>query len=102
MSLETATPPEPRDPYTFRIGAVAPAQPAGVPPEFPPVHPTTGTEDDDDDPADERPDENEASERETDERTEAPEEFEYDDEDRTADSPVPDGGTVSGTRRVRE
>jgi hypothetical protein len=42
---------------------------------------TTGTVDDDDDPADESPDENEASIRETSEATEAPEEFEVDDED---------------------
>lgn len=44
------------------------------------VH-TTGTVDDDDDPADENPNENEASIRETNEATEAPEEFEVDDED---------------------
>ena len=43
--------------------------------------PTTGTVDDDDDPDDERPDENEAPIRETREKTEAPEEFERDDED---------------------
>jgi hypothetical protein len=42
---------------------------------------TTGTVDDDDDPQDERPDENEAPIRETSEKTEAPEEFELDDED---------------------
>jgi hypothetical protein len=42
---------------------------------------TTGTVDDDDDPEDERPDENEAPIRETSEKTEAPEEFELDDED---------------------
>jgi hypothetical protein len=45
------------------------------------VPPTTGTVDDDDDLADERPDENEAPIRETSEATEAPEEFEVDDED---------------------
>jgi hypothetical protein len=44
------------------------------------VH-TTGTVDDDDDPADENPRENEAPIRETNEATEAPEEFEVDDED---------------------
>ena len=43
--------------------------------------PTTGTVDDDDDPADERPDENEAPVRETSDKTETPEEFELDDED---------------------
>ena len=42
---------------------------------------TTGTVDDNDDPADESPDENEAPIRETSEATEAPEEFEVDDED---------------------
>jgi hypothetical protein len=42
---------------------------------------TTGTVDDDDDPADESRDENEAPIRETSEDTEAPEEFEVDDED---------------------
>jgi hypothetical protein len=44
-------------------------------------HPTTGTVDDEDDRDDERIDENEASIRETDEKTESPEEFEIDDED---------------------
>ena len=42
---------------------------------------TTGTVDDDDDPADERADENEAPIRESSDKTEAPEEFEVDDED---------------------
>jgi len=42
---------------------------------------TTGTVDDDDEPEDDRPDENEAPIRETSEKTEAPEEFELDDED---------------------
>ena len=42
---------------------------------------TTGTVDDDDEPEDERPGENEAPIRETSEKTEAPEEFELDDED---------------------
>jgi hypothetical protein len=41
---------------------------------------TTGTEDDDDEPEDEHPGENEASERETNDATEAPEEFVDDDE----------------------
>ena len=54
--------------------------PAGAPPEFTVPHPTTGTEDDDDEPEDEHPDENEASEREADDSTEAPEEFETDGE----------------------
>jgi hypothetical protein len=43
--------------------------------------PSTGTVDDDDDPADERADENEAPIREASETTEAPEEFNVDDED---------------------
>lgn len=43
-------------------------------------YPTSGTEDDDDDRDDEHPGENEASVRELDENTEAPEEFELDDE----------------------
>lgn len=43
--------------------------------------PTTGTVDDEDDRDDERPDENEAPVRETSDKTEAPEEFERDDED---------------------
>ncbi len=55
--------------------------PANSPAEFSVPHPTTGTVDDDDEPEDEHDGENEASERETDDRTEAPEEFEVDDED---------------------
>ena len=43
---------------------------------------TTGTVDDDDDPSDERAGENEAPIREASDTTEAPEEFEVDDEDR--------------------
>jgi len=44
-------------------------------------HPTSGTQDDDDDRDDEHAGENEAPVREVDENTEAPEEFEVDDED---------------------
>jgi hypothetical protein len=44
--------------------------------------PSTGTIDDDDEPEDESEDENEAPIRETSDATEAPEEFEKDDEDR--------------------
>jgi hypothetical protein len=44
-----------------------------------PPHATSGTEDDDDNPGDERDDENEAPVREVDDRTEAPEEFAVDD-----------------------
>jgi hypothetical protein len=80
--MQRTNPVPPSDPYTSNIGGVAPAQPVRVPPEFPPSEPTTGTPDDDDDPGDEHPGENEAPERETAETTEAPEEFERDDEDR--------------------
>jgi hypothetical protein len=45
------------------------------------AQPTTGTVDDDDDPSDEHEDENEAPVRERNDSTEAPEEFEVDDED---------------------
>jgi hypothetical protein len=55
--------------------------PADVPPEFSVPRPTTGTTDDDDEPEDEHDGENEASERETRDSTEAPEEFQVDDED---------------------
>jgi hypothetical protein len=44
-------------------------------------HPATGTQDDDDDRDDEHAGDNEASVREVDENTEAPEEFEVDDQD---------------------
>jgi hypothetical protein len=50
-------------------------------PEFTAPNPTTGTEDDDDEPEDEHPGENEAAERATNDATEAPEEFGVDDED---------------------
>jgi hypothetical protein len=52
-------------------------------PELPlPVeHPLTGTDDDDDDRDDEHANENEAPVRKLDDSTEAPEEFEFDDED---------------------
>jgi ribosomal RNA methyltransferase Nop2 len=49
-------------------------------------HPTSGTEDDDDDRDDEQVGENEAPVREVDDATEAPEEFEVDDEDQPAGS----------------
>jgi len=44
-------------------------------------HPSSGTEDDDDDRDDEHESENEAPIREVNDQTEAPEEFEVDDED---------------------
>ena len=46
-----------------------------LPSDFPIPTPPTGTIDDDDAPSDEKPDENEAAGRETDEREEAPEEM---------------------------
>ena len=46
-----------------------------------PAYPTTGTEDDDDDRADEHAGENEAPVRAVDEGTETPEEFEVDEKD---------------------
>jgi hypothetical protein len=51
-----------------------------IPPEMSNI-PSTGTIDDDDEPEDESEDENEAPVRETSDTTEAPEEFEKDDED---------------------
>ena len=47
-----------------------------------PAHPTSGTEDDDDNRDDERAGENEAPVRAVDEGTETPEEFEVDDKDK--------------------
>ena len=49
-----------------------------------PAHPTSGTEDDDDDRNDEHSDENEAPVRAVVEGTETPEEFEIDEEDMAA------------------
>jgi hypothetical protein len=51
-----------------------------------PAHPTSGTEDDDDDRDDEHAGENEAPVRAVDEGTETPEEFEVDDQDKLAAS----------------
>lgn len=56
-----------------------------LPSDFPIPPPTTGTVDDDDDPADERADENEAPVREKNENTDAAEEFQYNDEDRDSE-----------------
>jgi hypothetical protein len=63
-------------------GELAAELPVAVPEEFPAPHPSTGTVDDDDEPEDERDDENEASSRARSDTTQAPEEFERDDEDR--------------------
>jgi hypothetical protein len=54
---------------------------AEQPPLLVAIAPTTGTVDDDDEPEDESETENEAPVRETSEATEAPEEFQQDDED---------------------
>ena len=62
-------------------------------PEQPVSHPTSGTEDDDDDRDDEHEGENEALVRETDEATEAPEEFVEDEWDA---SPGYEGTTAVG------
>jgi hypothetical protein len=56
--------------------------PVAAPPEFPEPRPATGTVDDDDESEDEHEGENEAGERATSDQTEAPEEFERDDENR--------------------
>ncbi len=60
----------------------SPEEPQTLPSDFPIPPPTTGTVDDDDDPADERADENEAPVREKNENTDTAEEFQYNDEDR--------------------
>jgi hypothetical protein len=57
-----------------------------------PGSPSTRLAEDDDARDDEHPGENEASVRETDETTEAPEEFEIDDEDDSADRTFPPHG----------
>ena len=59
--------------------------------------PTTGTEDDDDDRDDEHEGENEAPIREVDEQTEAPEEFEVDDEDELGHPEDDDADEVDDT-----
>lgn len=56
--------------------------PVAVAPDIPVPNRATGTVDDDDEPEDEHDGENEAASRETSDETEAPEEFERDDEDR--------------------
>jgi hypothetical protein len=60
----------------------APEIAAQWPSDFPIPPLTTGTVDDDDDPAHERSAENEAAVREKNENTDAAEEFQYNDEDR--------------------
>jgi hypothetical protein len=67
-----------------RLTAIgSPEMPEIITSEFPAPRTSTGTVDDDDEPEDEHDDENEASERELRDDTEAPEEFERDDEDRS-------------------
>lgn len=60
---------------------VTPESPAAVPSQFPVRRASTGTVDDDDEPEDEHDAENEASERESSDDMELPEELERDDED---------------------
>lgn len=55
--------------------------PVNVPPQFPAPRTSTGTVDDNDEPEDEHDGENEASERESRDDIEAPEEFQRDEED---------------------
>jgi len=78
-------PMSPKSPVDRRARVPRPRAP-GVPvadrPVFPEPRHSTGTVDDDDEPEDEHDGENEAGERATSEYTEAPEEFERDDEDR--------------------
>jgi hypothetical protein len=68
-----------------RAGLGIPEASEKLPSDFPIPPPSTGTVDDDDDPADERADENEARVRGNNDSTEAPREFQHDDEDRGAD-----------------
>ncbi len=63
-------------------GDIAAELPVAVPREYTEPLRSTGTVDDDDEPEDEHEGENEAAERASSDRTEAPEEFERDDEDR--------------------
>jgi hypothetical protein len=69
-----------RKPIDATDDTVQPPSEAGLD-DYPATHPSTGTVDDDDDPADEQPGENEAEVGESRDDTEAPEEFERDDED---------------------
>jgi len=69
-------------------------QPEGIPPTQ-----TTGTEDDFDDSDDEHEGENEAPIREVDERTEAPEEFEVDDEDELGHPEDDDADEIETSKR---
>jgi hypothetical protein len=73
-----------RKPFISEADLDLPEGEQTLPSDFPIPPPTTGTVDDDDDPADERADENEAPVRERNENVEVTEEFETDDEDRQA------------------
>jgi hypothetical protein len=70
--------------YPYTSEGIAPTgadNPTEIPSQFPIPRSSTGTVDDDDEPEDEHGSENEASQRETHDDTEAPEEFKIDDED---------------------
>jgi hypothetical protein len=69
------------NPYEQEADLGIPEGEETLPSDFPIPPATTGTVDDDDDPADERADENEARVRENNENTDAAEEFQYNDED---------------------
>jgi hypothetical protein len=68
--------------YPAALGVLAADLPVSERPEPPEPRHSTGTIDDDDEPEDEHDGENEAAERATSDDTEAPEEFQRDDEDR--------------------
>ena len=74
-------------PYNQQADLDLPEGEQTLPSGFPIPPPITGTVDDDDDPADERADENEASVREQNENTDATAEFQHDDEDRDDATP---------------
>jgi hypothetical protein len=69
-------------PHNQEVDLELPEGEQTLPSDFPAPPPSTGTVDDDDDPADERADENEPPVREKNENTDAVEEFQYNDEDR--------------------
>jgi hypothetical protein len=68
--------------HSPNFNAGKPASTVSIPLDFSAPRRSTGTEDDDDEPEDEHDGENEASERETKDAAEDPEEFASDDEDR--------------------
>jgi hypothetical protein len=74
-------------PYNQRADLDFPEGKQTLPSDFPVPPPVTGTVDDDDDPAGERADENEAFVREQNENDDATAEFQHDDEDRDDATP---------------